>query len=109
MNEESTQRHPGVPPAICQELTRRATNNILWAEYLLLISACGEILSHAPDTAQACENIEIEERLGEDLACLARTIDLLLPGGFAEFRSYLGAATRQRAGLQSSVGQIMSK
>lgn len=103
MDERQPQRQPTVPPAICQELTRRATHNVLWAEYLLLISAAGEILTHVPGTAEACEETQIEERLGEDLACLARTIELLLPGGFAEFQSYLSEATRQRAALQSDI------
>jgi hypothetical protein len=90
-----------VNSAVWQEICRRAVGNAIWAEYLLLIAACKEVWDAVPGTAEECEKFDVEEQLGADLARLARAIELILPGGFSEFKSYLDAAVHQRSSMQS--------
>lgn len=82
--------------AVHQEITRRAAQGgepgHHWAEYLLLTTACRQILERMPDSPEDCNQVGIEDLLEEGLNKLADAIYQILPGGIREFRSYLSKA-----------------
>lgn len=93
------QRQPLWDQEVHVELTRRAAHPVqddaTWAEYLLLLQACADVISNVPASIGECNALNIEQRLGDDLARLAEAVHEVLPGGFREFSSYLSQAARQ--------------
>src|SRR5690242_6957772 len=91
------------PDLAYQEMIRRAARRPLvgsnhWAQYVLLLEVCQEILSRAPRQMEDLDATPIEEMVVDGLADLAETVALILPGGLTEFQSYLSeVAARRRA------------
>jgi hypothetical protein len=92
-------------PDVVQAITRRAAHGGLhaqaghpnvWAQYELLLAACSEVLNQAPTSPQACEALDVEQRLGADLATIIEILQDLLPGGLFEAASYLPEEKRRQ-------------
>lgn len=68
-----------------------------WRDYTGLLTAFAQALRRAPQSREACEQVEIERVLIQELVALADAVQAVFPqGGFEEFRSYLSAAARDR-------------
>lgn len=68
-----------------------------WRDYAGLLNAFAQALRRAPLNREACQQVEIERLLIQELVALADAVQAVFSqGGFEEFRSYLSAAARDR-------------
>ncbi len=72
-----------------QFLAQQIASNPKWIEYLLLIAACFEIISHIPTSPEEQEQVDVEELLIQGLDCLGEAIAAILPGEAKEFTAYM--------------------
>lgn len=92
------QQRPVLNPEVYLQIARRAVNgeqHVTWAQYLLLLSACCDVVRAAPNIVDGIESFDIEEQLVNALVRIADGINYVLPGGIEEFASYLKESTRR--------------
>lgn len=84
-----------------REMTRRSTSDEQapsWAQYLLLLQMASTLLNRAPKTIAECDELEIDDRLGDEMASIVAALHRLLPGGLKEaWHYYLPEAMRREA------------
>jgi hypothetical protein len=90
--------HP-LKDEVLVEITRRAAKSGLhasdmdgqntWAQYALVLDLARRLLAQAPESVQACEEFEIEEKTSEAVTRIVEVLHLILPGGIQEMVSYL--------------------
>ena len=75
-----------LPDDVVVEITKRSTNqeDDIWARYMLLLRMASSIIDQAPASAEACEDFNIMERMGDDLQCTIETMHRLFTGGLYE-------------------------
>lgn len=78
---------------VCQEMTKRAAENVDWASYFLLVQACQKIVESAPGSIEACNEVNVQKALTEALERLGVAITEVMP--LSEFWYYLPEGARK--------------
>jgi hypothetical protein len=69
--------------------SEESLNAVLWPDYIRLLRACQEILSHAPMHPGEVKTVNIEKRYVRSLEQLATALAHIFPNGFMELESYI--------------------
>lgn len=90
--------------ALWHEAVTEADEESLWPPYAVLLSACQDVLAHAPMHPNEVKQCNLERRFEYAVERLATTLYAIMPGKFTELRSYVVTdldreRRRRRAGL----------
>lgn len=67
-----------------------------WAQYLLLLTVAGLMLDRTPQSAEACEKVDIGELISDEMRQVIEALHDILPGGIMEIISYLPEEKRKK-------------